>query len=120
MDALPSVTEAVGRECRPTVTHRKHGMKRMAIFLAAATVAFGVAACEALPRGPDPETQPVQYGRWMYERKCQQCHELYDPREYTQRSWKRAVKRYAPRAGLQREDRPYVEQYLFENARDAP
>ena len=79
-----------------------------------------LAACESVPRGPDRESQPIEYGRWMYERKCQQCHELYDPREFTQRSLRRALKRYAPRAGLQREDRPYVEQYLVENAKDAP
>ncbi|MEZ5993362.1 MAG: hypothetical protein R3E76_13570 [Planctomycetota bacterium] len=83
-------------------------------------LAAGLAACESLPRGPDREAEPVEYGRWMYERKCQQCHDLYDPREFTQRSLVRALKRYAPRAGLQREDRPYVEQYLVEDAKDAP
>ena len=76
-------------------------------------------ACESVPRGPDPKVDPVGYGQHMYERKCQQCHELYDPREYTRRSLDRALRRYAPQAGLQRADRPYVREYLLVNAKDA-
>lgn len=77
------------------------------------------AACESVPAGPDPEQDPIGYGQYMYERKCQQCHELYDPAEYTRKALDRSLRRYAPQAGLKREDRPYVLEYLLANAKDA-
>lgn len=95
-------------------------MRILTAVLALAALLSFLAACESLPAAPDPAVDPVGYGQVMYERKCAACHELYDPRDYSRRAWTRAVKRYAPRAGLKREDRPYVEQYLLENAGDAP
>jgi hypothetical protein len=80
---------------------------------------LALAACETVQRAPDPGEDPIGYGEYMYELKCQQCHELYNPREFTMRAHQRAMKRYAPQAGLKREDRPYVLDYLLANAKDA-
>ncbi len=95
-------------------------MRILTVILGLAVLLSFLAACESLPAAPDPAVDPVGYGQVMYERKCATCHELYNPREFSRRAWTRAIKRYGPRAGLKREDRPYVEQYLHENASDAP
>lgn len=95
-------------------------MRNLTILFALTACSCLLLACESLPQAPDPDVDPVGYGQVMYERKCAGCHELYDPRDYNRKAWTRAVKRYGPRAGLKREDRPYVEQYLHENAGDAP
>jgi hypothetical protein len=93
-------------------------MKLRRYVLALACTA-GIAACHAVQVAP-PASEQIEYGRFMYQRKCQTCHELYDPREFTRASLTRALHRYAARAGLKREDRPYVHRYLQANAKDAP
>ena len=93
-------------------------MKTLTILLGVAAL-ICVAACESVQNMPDPEQQPIEYGRYLYEAKCQTCHELYDPREFRQKTLRRYVRKYAARAGLKRDDRPYVVDYLVANARDA-
>ncbi|MCA8916191.1 MAG: hypothetical protein KDB90_12340 [Planctomycetes bacterium] len=90
-------------------------MKTLTLVLLACTLGF-LAACESVPVAPDPSLDPSGYGRALYERKCQTCHELKDPCEFSASALSRALRKYAPKAGLAKEDRPYVRQYLLENS----
>jgi mono/diheme cytochrome c family protein len=94
-------------------------MRYLTILFALCTLAC-IAACETVPVAADPELDPVGYGQAMYERKCQTCHELKDPEQFSASALRTALKKYAARAGLLRDDRPYVERYLVENASDRP
>lgn len=81
-----------------------------------------LAACESTPDTPDtqpPQDQTHARGQHLYEARCATCHELYDPRDFTRNELRRAMKKYAPKSGLKREDRPMVEAYLLANASDA-
>lgn len=93
-------------------------MRILTIILGLAALA-SLAACAGLQNVPPRDEQPLEYGKYMYEAKCQSCHALYDPREFRARTFVRYVKKYGARAGLKREDRPYVTDYLVANARDA-
>ncbi|MBE7490893.1 MAG: hypothetical protein HS108_03880 [Planctomycetes bacterium] len=94
-------------------------MKKLAAML---FVLGLVAACESTPN-PAAEAAPADqthaYGKKLYEAKCGTCHELYDPGDFTRTELRRAFKKYAPKSGIKRADRPYVEEYLLANAADA-
>lgn len=59
-------------------------------------------------------------GKRLYEARCDACHDLYDPSEYTMRSAVDAVEEFGPRAGIRRDDRPLVIRYLQSHASDRP
>lgn len=71
------------------------------------------------PSRRDDDAEGAADGESLYRRHCQTCHELYDPRDYSPSEWARNVKRYGPRAGLDREEQALVLDWLAEQTEPA-
>ncbi|MCC6464436.1 MAG: hypothetical protein IT463_03740 [Planctomycetes bacterium] len=96
------------------------GLTLAAVLLAACS-STSVPEPHAAPEGAEAEAASLvlEQGRRTYEARCDRCHELYEPREYTRAQWTRAVKKYGPRSGLARKDYATVEAWLHAGAKDA-
>lgn len=90
------------------------------ITIAGILLAAIITGCASMGgSGSELPTERRARGKVLYEGKCKRCHDLYDPRDHSRAEWQRAVRRYGPRAGLRRSDRPDVLLYLQSNASDS-
>jgi cytochrome c5 len=83
-------------------------MKPATLF--AAFLVSLVAACSSAP--PVQLTPEQADGRDIYEARCDRCHKLWDPGDFTPGQWKRCVERYGPRAKATMDDRKKMLVYL--------
>jgi hypothetical protein len=59
----------------------------------------------------------LEKGEKLYTEKCGKCHVLYEPREYTQKQWKKNLKEMKEKAGLSKEQYSQILAYLSTNSK---
>jgi hypothetical protein len=58
----------------------------------------------------------IAKGKTLYRGKCQKCHTLYNPKDFTIKVWKKNLKEMKFKAELNKEEYDLIMQYLTENA----
>jgi hypothetical protein len=76
---------------------------------AGALLAAALAACASAPAGPVDAAA-------VYRARCALCHPPWHPTDFSPAEWPRYVRKYAPRAGLTRDERDAVLAYLVTEA----
>ena len=82
------------------------------------SVACGATLHEQRETGLREAKTDLERGEVLYETSCQRCHALYMPKSFSGRSWARYVRRYGPRARLDKDEKALVVEYLRVHARD--
>lgn len=85
-------------------------MRRLiACWTAALALSAGLVLSAALA-GAEPLTPPqLKAARKLYTTKCAKCHQLYDPKSYSQAEWQAWVQKMSRKAKL----KPDQEELLF-------
>lgn len=85
-------------------------------WLAPSLGAMLVACADAQPP-PTSRSASVEVGHQLYLAKCQMCHELVEPTEYTRAQWPQKFPVFAKRAKLNSDEYQQILSYLEESAR---
>ncbi len=59
----------------------------------------------------------LQQGKLLYEKKCQKCHMLYEPRDYRLKQWKENLVEMKEKAGINKDEYILILGYLSANCR---
>jgi hypothetical protein len=76
-----------------------------------------LSACSHAEPAPTSLTAPAQEGHRLYLAKCQMCHELIEPTEYTRAQWPQKFSVFAKRAKLSSDEYQEILAYLVESGR---
>jgi cytochrome c5 len=69
---------------------------------------------------PAADTAAIQAGKDLYSLKCQKCHRLHKPDEFTQDKWENKVlPKMSKKAKLTDDQLKSIETYLFANCKPA-
>jgi hypothetical protein len=81
-------------------------------------LSFGalLAACSHAAPAPTTLSAPAQEGHRLYLAKCQMCHELIEPTEYTSAQWPQKFSVFAKRAKLSPDEYQQILAYLVESS----
>ncbi len=63
------------------------------------------------------KSQSIDLGKTVFSTRCNKCHELKNPGNYTASSWNNILKRMAPNAHLTLTETDQVTAYLIANAK---
>jgi hypothetical protein len=80
-------------------------------------LAAGLAACSHAPPPPTTLTATAESGHKLYLAKCQMCHELVEPTEFTRVEWPKKLPIFAKRAKLSPDEYQEILAYLEEAGR---
>ena len=61
--------------------------------------------------------EDIAKGKTLYRAKCQKCHTLYDPKDFTLKVWKKNLKEMKFKAELTKEEYNFILLYLSENSK---
>lgn len=56
-------------------------------------------------------------GKLLYEKKCQKCHTLYEPKDYKLKQWKENLIEMKEKAELNKNEYKLILEYLTENCK---
>ena len=56
-------------------------------------------------------------GKLLYEKKCQKCHMLYEPRDYKLKQWKENLVEMKEKAGINKDEYILILGYLSANCK---
>jgi hypothetical protein len=67
----------------------------------------------AQKRWPEADSVSLHNGFALYSGKCNRCHELYKPLEYTEEEWDDVLPKMARKAHISPEEKELIRRYLF-------
>jgi cytochrome c5 len=69
------------------------------------------------PKLPENSPQAIAAGKTLFESRCNRCHDLKEPKEYTSERWTPILQSMIPKARLNEEQAKELTSYVTANSK---